>query len=1104
MVVLVLYLPNSWGLLDIFDDPSQQHYYNFCYTGLTLITTTVQLQDCWSNTPLSPIKTFSLNVAGTNCFTDTVAANTPIGTASYSIAPTSGTVALTDYHNGEAYINTSLLPTGTYTVTYSFRPPLADSCPTITGTFNITMTPGFTVSVNSATVCAGTSATLTASGTTAPATYSWSISSSLSSTSGASVTATPSVTNIYTVTGTHTGCAATSIATSTISVNPSPTVTVNSATICAGGTGTLTATGATTYSWTPATGLSSTTGSMATGNPTVTAIYTVSGTTGGCNSTATATITVNPTPTITVNNASICIGGTATLTVSGATTYSWNTGATTATITPSPTVTTNYTVTGTDIHSCVNTATTAVMVNPTPTITVNNATVCIGSSATLTANGATTYTWNTSATGTTINPSPTVTTNYTVSGTSGGCTSSATSTITVNPLPSISVNSVTICVGSTTSLTANGASTYTWNTAAISPSITPSPTVTTNYTVTGTDINNCKNTATSTVTVNPLPTVTVNSATICDGNSATLTASNANTYTWNTSATGATISPSPTVTTNYTVTGTNIHNCKNTAISIVTVNPSITVTVNSATICLGATATLTANGASTYSWTPSVGIPTSNTVTANPSTTAIYTVTGITGVCSATATSTVTVNPLPTINVNSSAICIGNTATLTASGANTYTWNTSATTTVIHVSPTITTNYTVVGTDIHNCKNTGTSTVTVNPLPIITVNNATVCIGNIATLTANGATTYTWNTSATGATITSSPTLNTTYTVTGTNANNCINKATAIVTVNPLPTITANSATICVGTNAIINASGANTYTWNTSATGATISPSPTVTTNYTVTGTNANGCINEAVASVHVNPTPTVVATGSSSVCVGQTISLSSYAISGAVYQWSGPNGFTASSPTTTIHNTNELNAGTYTLTIISAGCSATNTIAVSVDSMPTIAHAGMDTTIYNSSISLTGNVPLLGSGIWSVISGSGTFVNGSSANTQVNNLQTGQNVLQWTITNGVCPASFDDVIITVIALMIPNGFSPNGDAMNEYFEIKGLEEYSNVKLNIFNRWGNEVYESADYKNDWNGKNMSGENLSDDTYFYTIEIPSKNTFKGYVILKRK
>ncbi len=890
--------PNGsiWAINKIYLDPNQQHNFDFSYSSL-LGGSTVQLVDCWiGTTTLSPVGTFSLLTVGTHTFTDIVPAGTDIGTAIFTIAPASYSIALTDYHNGKSLINPALLAAGNYTVTYTFIPPAA-SCPstTVTGTFNFSIAPGFTVSVNSATVCAGSLAILTASGGPSPTSYSWSPATGLNTTTGSTVAATPSVISIYTVMGTHSGCSAT--ATSTVTVNPTPTVTVNNATICRGTTATLTANGAATYSWTPATGLSSTSTSV-------------------------------------------------------------------------------------------------------------------------------------------VIASPTVTTTYTIIGTSGGCTSFTTSTVTINPTPTV--------------------------------------------------------------------TVTVNSATICTGNSATLTASGANTYTWNTSATGATISPSPTVTTNYTVTGTDINNCKNTATSTLTVNPLPVITVNNATICIGATTTLTANGATNYTWSPSSGLPTNNTVTASPLTTTVYTVTGTTGSCLGTTTCMVTVNPLPTITINSPTICKGNTATLTANGANTYTWNTSATGPTITSSPTVTTNYTVAGTDIHNCKNTATSTVTVNPLPIITVNNATVCRGSSATLTASGANTYTWNTSAISPTITPSPTVNTTYTVTGTNANNCRNTATSAVVVNPLPTITVNNATICKGTSATLTANGANTYIWNTSTTGATISPSPTITTNYTITGTDMNGCVNSTVAIVNVKPTPTVAATGSSSVCVGQPIKLFGNAISGATYQWNGPNGFTASSHTATITNATELNVGTYTLSITLSGCSATNTIAVSVDSMPTIAHAGIDTTIYNSSISLNGNVPLIGSGIWSVFSGSGTFVNNNSANTQVSNLQTGQNILQWTISNGACPVSFDDVIITVEALIIPNGFSPNGDATNDYFEIRGLEDYNNVKLNVFNRWGNEVYESTDYKNDWSGKNMSGENLSDDTYFYTLEIPNKNTFKGFVVLKRK
>ena len=110
----------------------------------------------------------------------------------------------------------------------------------------------------------------------------------------------------------------------------------------------------------------------------------------------------------------------------------------------------------------------------------------------------------------------------------------------------------------------------------------------------------------------------------------------------------------------------------------------------------------------------------------------------------------------------------------------------------------------------------------------------------------------------------------------------------------------------------------------------------------------------------------------------------------------------------------------------------------------------------------------------------------------------------MQWTISNGACPASYDQIIVDVKELVIPNGYSPNGDGTNDNFEVIGLTYFSNVKLNVFNRWGNLVYESSDYKNDWNGKNALGEDLSDDTYYYTLEIPGTKTYKGFVVLKRK
>jgi gliding motility-associated-like protein len=1087
---------SSWGVQDIFSDPSKQHNYQFCYQGTPTAVTKIQLQDCWSGDSLSPTNTFG-TMSSNPCFTDSVLANTDIGTALYSIAPVSGSVALTDYHNGKAYIDPSLLSAGNYTVTYSFKPPAKDSCPTITGTYTFSVA-SISISVNSATVCAGSAATLTASGP-ASTTYSWSPATNLSATTGTTVTATPSVTSIYTVTGKMGSCSGT--ATSTVTVNATPTLTVNSPTICAGSTATLTASGASTYTWSPASGLSTTTGSTVTTNTLSTnTIYTVNATSLGCSAKATTTVTVNNAPIISVNTATICIGNTATLTASGATTYTWSTTATSVSITPSPTTTTVYTVTGTS-SGCSSVKTTTVTVNSLPTITVNSATICAASTTTLTASGASTYTWNTGTINASITPSPTTTTIYTVTGTNANsCRNMATSTVTVNQPPVISVSSTTICVGLTTTLTASGATTYTWNTGVMNANITPSPTTTTVYTVNGTT-NGCSSSKTVTVTVNSLPTVSVNSATMCIGNTATLTANGASTYTWNTTATTPVINPSPTITTIYTVTGTDIHACKNSATSTVTVNALPIISVNSATICAGNTTTLTASGANTYTWSTTSTTP---TISPSPTTTTVYTVTGTNAnACKNSATSTVTVNALPMVSVNSATICEGNSTTLTASGANTYTWNTGTINASITPSPTTTTVYTVMGTNANGCKNSVTSTITVNFLPVISVSWATICIGGSATLIASGANTYTWNTGVITPTITTSPNTTTFYTVTGTDIHACKNSATSTVTVNPLPIISVNSTTICMGGTATLVANGASTYTWNTGSTGATITPSPTVATVYTVTGTNIYACQNSATSTVSIKSLPIVTPTVNE-VCVGQTIHLMSNSVAGSLYTWSGPNGYISSVQNPTITNATIVNSGIYTLTISSGGCSASSTVSAVVDIMPTIANAGLDTISYNSSLSMSGNVPIVGMGTWSVITGSGNISNSNQSNTQVTNLQSGQNILQWTISNGACPVSYDDVIIVIKDLTIPNGFSPNGDGVNDNFEINGLGDYTNVKINVFNRWGNLVYDSDDYKNNWNGKNMSGEDLSDDTYFYTLEIPKRNTIKGYVVIKRK
>jgi serine protease len=272
-----------------------------------------------------------------------------------------------------------------------------------------------------ASICSGASITFTDVSTNSPTSWSWNMP-------GASITTStlqnPTVNyvsgGVYTVTLSATNAAGTSTVSKTFTVVSSPTVTASGTnSICAGGSATLSPTGAITYTWNPG----ALTSSVVVVSPSSNTTYTVVGSNGTCSGSATKIVSVTPNPTVTVNSSSICAGGTATLTASGATSYSWNTGATSAVINPTLTSTTVYTVTGTT-NACTNVKTATVNVTPNPTVTVNSSTICSGSTATLTASGAATYSWNTGASTAVINPAPAATTVYTVTGTSSGCTNS--------------------------------------------------------------------------------------------------------------------------------------------------------------------------------------------------------------------------------------------------------------------------------------------------------------------------------------------------------------------------------------------------------------------------------------------------------------------------------------------------------------------------------------------------------------------------------------------------------------------------------------------------------------------------------------------------------
>ena len=744
------------------------------------------------------------------------------------------------------------------------------------------------------------------------------------------------------------------------------TTTTSAATICAGASTTITASGATTYAWMPG----NLSGATITVSPIATTTYTVTGTdANGCLNTATRIITVNPLPVVTATStaAAVCAGASVTLTGGGALTYVWSGGVTNA-VSFIPTATTTYTVTGTNINGCVNTATITVTVNPLPVVTTTTTapSICIGASTTITANGATTYAWMPgNLTGATITVSPTATTTYTVTGTNAnGCVNTATRIITVNPLPIVTATSTaaSVCTGSNVTLTGGGATSYTWS-GGVTNAVSFIPTATTTYTVTGTNINGCVNTATITVTVNPLPVVTATStaAAICVGGSVTLTGGGATSYSWSGGVTNA-VSFIPTATTTYTVTGTNINGCVNTAAITVTVNPLpvVTATSTAPSICLGGSVTLAANGASNYNWMP--GNISGFLVSVSPTATTTYTVTGtnING-CVNTATITVTVNPLPVVTATSTApsICIGGSVTLAANGASNYNWmpgNLSGF--LVSVSPTATTTYTVTGTNANACVNTATITVIVNPLPLVTANSTapSICIGGSVTLTGGGAATYTWDNNVMDA-VSFVPTATTTYMVTGTDVNACMNTAMITVTVNPLPVVTATSsaASVCTGGSVTLTGGGASTYTWDNNVIDA-VSFVPTATTTYMVTGTDLNGCVNTATTTVTVNSLP-LVSLGQDLIQCGGTAMLNAGNM-GSTYMWSNA----STTQTITVSA-----SGTYIVVVTDVnGCNGSDTAVVTINSNPSVSAAASSSVVCvdDADVSLIGTPT---GGVWS-----------------------------------------------------------------------------------------------------------------------------------------
>ena len=471
---------------------------------------------------------------------------------------------------------------------------------------------------------------------------------------------------------------------------------------------------------------------------------------------STPTITATETSGTINNDGTICNGTSVTLSSSGYSSYSWSSGGSSSSENVSPTSNTTYTLNVVDGSNCIasNTRVITVTEPPTATITNNSGTselTCNVTSISLTGNGGNTFSWsggdNTGWKTNTFTSAGTYT--LTTTTTSTGCTDTESATLTSNttvPTAGITNNTgttVLTCTVTSISVTGTGGTSYKWS-DGLGNSAGASITSTGTYTLTAYGANGCTDTETITVTSNttaPTATITNNTGTselTCATTSISLTAGGGNSYSWSNSlgsSANATVSSANT----YTVTATGSNGCTDTENITITSNttaPTAGVTNNTGTTVLTCNTTsisVTATGGSSYSWSNSINTA-ANTL--NSATTYTVTATASNG-CKDTETITLTSNttaPTVTATASSSAVCDGNSVTLTGGGASSYSWDNSVTNGVAFT-PASTKTYTVTGTGSNGCTNTASTTVTVNTNPSISgPSNQTVNYGDVITL----------------------------------------------------------------------------------------------------------------------------------------------------------------------------------------------------------------------------------------------------------------------------------------------------------------------------------------------------------------------------------
>jgi len=883
---------------------------------------------------------------------------------------------------------------------------------------------------------------------------------------------------------------------------------------------------------------------------------------------------------VTPTTADICSGDCTSLTASGATTFSWMPGGLTGTtVSVCPGSTTTYTVSGTTT-GCTSTAQATVNVTPSPvtTATATPASICIGQSSTLQANGASTYVWQPGGmTGTSVVVNPTATTIYTVTGTNGACTSSTTVTVTVNQNPSITISPANpqMCFGQSVALTTNSSialSSCTWNpTTGLTPSNscnpTANPTATTTYFVMGQTASGCSGTASVTVVVNPLPIVSVSSNipgnTLCAGDCGQLTATStpaATGWLWSPAAgLSATNISNPTAcpssTTTYTVGSQTAAGCTGSNTITITVNPvsAINIIPSPANICFGEGVQMTVTGTpalANCSWSPTTGLtpPTGScSPIASPSVTTTYTITGQNAAgCTSSNSVTVNVNPNPVITITptSATICFGESTPLqadcTPAGLVTqWLWTPATGLSSTSISnptadPTATTTYTVTGTSAAGCTGSSSVTITVNPLPILDFPALPLLCISSPLFPLDQATPTGGSYSGPGVfndslapNIAGVGTHTITYTYTDP-VTGCTNSITQTITINAGISVGVNpsSAFICPEDDITLTAIGADTYIW-TPPLGLNITSGPVVVAKppssiiYTVTGTDANGCSGSTTATINYYNTSLVniLATppwGCNPVEISMSFAPSNM-ITDLTWHWDFGDYYSNDNVSTDKYPSHLYqHEGNYIITFTAQdtnGCTVSDYEPVEVFISPLADFYYTPLLAYSDNPDINFIDLSMGANSWLWDFDDPASYNDNFSETQNpfhSFSDTGTFLVQLIVTSSHNCSDTVEKPVTILPqtlIYIPNAFTPDKDQLNDIFKpvITGVDE-NNYVFTIFDRWGREQFYTENIDEGWDGK-YKGKECAEGVYVYLIIYHSyagkEFKMKGIVTLVR-